>query len=112
MEIIFFLVPIGVVMLAIAIGMFSWAVKSDQFEDLDREGRRILFDEDMVETRKAASPLSADTNSLDTEPSSSVEAPKNLSDPGPSVSTPDASTPDTSTHESSASDSESGSDGS
>lgn len=48
MEIIYFLVPIGVVMLGIAIGLFTWAVRSDQFEDLDREGRRILFDEDMI----------------------------------------------------------------
>lgn len=37
-------------MLVVAIGLFSWAVRSDQFDDLDREGRRILFDEDMVNT--------------------------------------------------------------
>ncbi len=57
MEIIYFLVPIGVIMLAVAIAMFTWAVKSDQFEDLDREGRRILFDEDMVaKPSKSTSP--------------------------------------------------------
>lgn len=48
MEIIYFLVPIGIVMLAIAVGLFTWAVRSDQFDDLDREGRRILFDEDLI----------------------------------------------------------------
>lgn len=60
MEIIYFLVPIGIIMLVVAIGLFSWAVKSDQFDDLDREGRRILFDEDMVanQTRKPATPSS------------------------------------------------------
>ncbi len=60
MEIIYFLVPIGILMLAVAIGLFSWAVKSDQFDDLDREGRRILFDEDMVakQTKKPATPPS------------------------------------------------------
>lgn len=52
MEIIYFLVPIGIIMLVVAIGLFSWAVRSDQFDDLDREGRRILFDEDMVNTTK------------------------------------------------------------
>lgn len=52
MEIIYFLVPIGIVMLVVAIGLFSWAVRSDQFDDLDREGRRILFDEDRVNTAK------------------------------------------------------------
>lgn len=58
MEIIYFLVPIGIIMLAAAIGVFTWAVKSDQFDDLDREGRRILFDEDMIpkQQKKPAAP--------------------------------------------------------
>ncbi len=31
--------------MAIAIAIFYWAAKSGQFEDLDAEGKRILFDE-------------------------------------------------------------------
>ena len=31
----------------IAVWVFFWAVKSDQYEDLDREGLNILFDEDL-----------------------------------------------------------------
>ncbi|GAM64621.1 type cbb3 cytochrome oxidase biogenesis protein ccoS [Vibrio ishigakensis] len=27
--------------------MFLWAVKSEQFEDLDRQGHNILFEDDM-----------------------------------------------------------------
>ncbi|QUM85060.1 MULTISPECIES: cbb3-type cytochrome oxidase assembly protein CcoS [unclassified Moritella] len=46
MEIIFMLIPIAIIFVAIAVGIFFWAVKSDQFEDLEREGSNILFDED------------------------------------------------------------------
>ena len=46
MEIIFMLIPIAMIFVAIAVAIFFWAVKSDQFEDLEREGRNILFDDD------------------------------------------------------------------
>lgn len=48
MSIIFTLIPIAILFVCIAIGLFFWAVKSDQFEDLDREGVNILFEEDQV----------------------------------------------------------------
>ena len=34
------------IFVAIAVAIFFWAVKSDQFEDLEREGSNILFDDD------------------------------------------------------------------
>jgi cbb3-type cytochrome oxidase maturation protein len=43
---IFILIPLGVVLLAAAVAAFIWAVDHDQFEDLDREGSRLLFDDD------------------------------------------------------------------
>ncbi|NQZ91852.1 MAG: cbb3-type cytochrome oxidase assembly protein CcoS [Moritella sp.] len=46
MEIIFMLIPIAMIFVAIAVAIFFWAVKSDQFEDLEREGSNILFDDD------------------------------------------------------------------
>ena len=46
MEIIFLLIPLALLMLGVAVAAFIWAVKSDQFEDLEREAQRILFDED------------------------------------------------------------------
>ncbi len=46
MEIIFILIPIAIIFVAIAVGVFFWAVKSDQFEDLEREGSNILFDDE------------------------------------------------------------------
>ena len=47
MSIIYVLIPIAMLFVAIAVGVFFWAVKSDQYEDLDREGINILFDEDV-----------------------------------------------------------------
>ncbi len=54
MSIIFTLIPIAILFVAIAIGLFFWAVRSDQFEDLDREGVNILFDEDDSQNQKQA----------------------------------------------------------
>ncbi|UPW20540.1 cbb3-type cytochrome oxidase assembly protein CcoS [Agarivorans sp. TSD2052] len=45
MSIIFVLIPIALVFVSIGIGIFFWAVKSEQFEDLDRQGVNILFDD-------------------------------------------------------------------
>lgn len=45
MEIIFILIPIALLFVAIAISLFFWAVRSEQFDDLDRQGYSILFDE-------------------------------------------------------------------
>ena len=45
MEIIFVLIPIGLLLLGIAIWAFFWAVKNDQFEDLEGPAHSILFDD-------------------------------------------------------------------
>lgn len=47
MSIIFVLIPIAIVLVLVAIGIFFWAVKSDQFKDLERHGSSILFDDDV-----------------------------------------------------------------
>ena len=48
MSIIFVLIPLAVIIVAIAIGVFFWAVKSNQFDDLERQGYSILFDDDIT----------------------------------------------------------------
>lgn len=52
MESLFLLIPIAAVFVVIAVAIFIWAVKGDQFEDLNREGERILFDEDDQEPKR------------------------------------------------------------
>ncbi|WP_311197298.1 cbb3-type cytochrome oxidase assembly protein CcoS [Vibrio sp. SS-MA-C1-2] len=46
MESLYILIPVAIVFVAIAIVIFIWAVKSEQFEDLERQGHNILFEED------------------------------------------------------------------
>ncbi|MCL1065687.1 cbb3-type cytochrome oxidase assembly protein CcoS [Shewanella olleyana] len=46
MSIIYVLIPIAMLFVAVAVAVFFWAVKSEQFDDLDRQSVSILFDED------------------------------------------------------------------
>ena len=46
MESLFILTPIAMIFCAIAIACYLWAVDNDQFDDLDKEAERILFEED------------------------------------------------------------------
>ena len=48
MSILFLLIPLGVGMLAVAIGGFFWAVRQRQFDDLQSPAVRILLDEDQI----------------------------------------------------------------
>jgi cbb3-type cytochrome oxidase maturation protein len=52
MSIIYVLIPIAIIIVALAIVIFFWAVKSNQFEDLDRQGYSILFDDDLPPEEK------------------------------------------------------------
>ena len=42
MDILYLLIPLSVVLVLLIIGVFAWAVNAGQFEDLEREGERIL----------------------------------------------------------------------
>lgn len=46
MTVIYVLIPIAVLLTIIGIYLFFWAVKSEQFNDLEKEGMSILYDED------------------------------------------------------------------
>jgi len=41
---LFILIPVALLFVIVAVRLFLWSVKSGQFDDLDTEGRRILFD--------------------------------------------------------------------
>lgn len=45
MSIIYILIPIAVLLTAIGIYLFFWAVKTEQFDDLEKQGLSILFEE-------------------------------------------------------------------
>ncbi len=46
MQSLYLLIPIAILLVGLAVSIFLWAVKSDQFEDLDRQGHNILFEEE------------------------------------------------------------------
>lgn len=63
MDSFFLLVPAAILFTALACVIFIWAVKSDQFEDLERQGHNILFDED--EPKQESSSKEAKSHSDD-----------------------------------------------
>ena len=46
MTILFLLIPLGLLLLAIAIGAFFWATRSGQFDDLDSPAWSVVLDDD------------------------------------------------------------------
>jgi cbb3-type cytochrome oxidase maturation protein len=44
MEILYLLIPLSTVLVLLILGVFAWALHRGQFEDLEREGERILHD--------------------------------------------------------------------
>jgi cbb3-type cytochrome oxidase maturation protein len=46
MNILFLLIPLGLVLVALMIWAFFWAVKGGQFDDLESPAVQILLDDD------------------------------------------------------------------
>ncbi|CAH1043453.1 cbb3-type cytochrome oxidase assembly protein CcoS [Halomonas sp. TD01] len=46
MTILYLLIPLSLILLGLAVWAFFWAVKHDQFDDLEGPAHRILFDDD------------------------------------------------------------------
>lgn len=46
MNILIVLIPLSLLVLAVAIGFFFWAAGDGQFDDLDTPAHRILWDDD------------------------------------------------------------------
>jgi len=52
MSILIVLIPLGLAMLGLALAAFIWAVSNGQFDDLEGEGGRILFEDDTPSVQK------------------------------------------------------------
>ena len=50
MEILYLMVPLGMVLVGLGIWAFFWAVGSGQFDDLDSPGWSVLGDDDQAKT--------------------------------------------------------------
>jgi len=72
-ETIFVLLPLALLIAAIALGLFLWAARSGQFDDLDTPAVRILFDDE--------EPRPAISNGTPPKPSEPTEAASTRRDP-------------------------------
>ena len=46
MDILYFLIPLGLLLLGLAVWAFFWAVGSGQFDDLETPAMRVVMDDD------------------------------------------------------------------
>ncbi|PHQ16336.1 cbb3-type cytochrome oxidase assembly protein CcoS [Marinobacter profundi] len=46
MQILMILVPVTLILVALGVVLFNWAVKNGQYDDLDGPAHRILYDDD------------------------------------------------------------------
>ena len=46
MQIVMILVPLMLILVALGVLLFSWAVKNGQYDDMDGPAHRILYDDD------------------------------------------------------------------
>ncbi|MBF0460157.1 MAG: cbb3-type cytochrome oxidase assembly protein CcoS [Magnetococcales bacterium] len=48
MNVLYFLLPLALLLGAVGLGLMIWAVKTGQFEDLEGPAQRILFEDDQA----------------------------------------------------------------
>jgi cbb3-type cytochrome oxidase maturation protein len=46
MAVIFIVLPVALLFSGVAVGVFIWATRAGQFDDLETPGLRILYDDD------------------------------------------------------------------
>jgi len=52
MEVLYLLVPLAMLIVALMVVIFFWAVRSGQFDDLEGPAHRIIMDDDRPEISK------------------------------------------------------------
>jgi cbb3-type cytochrome oxidase maturation protein len=52
-NILYFLVPLALMLAALGVWAFVWSVKSGQFDDVETPGMRVLFDDELQEPSKS-----------------------------------------------------------
>jgi|TARA_Y100001968_G_scaffold316639_1_gene344736 cbb3-type cytochrome oxidase maturation protein len=60
MAALYILIPVAVVLVALAIWVFFWAVDSGQFDDLDGPAHSILFDDEEPQRPSSGGPQETD----------------------------------------------------
>ncbi len=65
MDSLYILIPIALVFFGVAIKLLFWAINSGQYDNLDTEAHRILFDEDPPAEQESAEADEAPENTGD-----------------------------------------------
>ena len=60
MSIIYVLIPVAMIFTIIAVALFIWAARRGQFDDLDRHGRSVLYDDARPQPKTPAEPTKPD----------------------------------------------------
>lgn len=67
MESLYILIPIALLFIGVAVKLFFWAVKSGQYDDLDAEGKKVLFDEQSIPSSSPTQPQQSAKKEVETE---------------------------------------------
>ncbi|RFF30225.1 cbb3-type cytochrome oxidase assembly protein CcoS [Wenzhouxiangella sediminis] len=62
MNIIYVLIPLSVLLMLLAIGAFFWAIRNDQFDDLDTPALDILDEDEKPSDRRVNQGAAQDEN--------------------------------------------------
>ncbi|WP_371379076.1 cbb3-type cytochrome oxidase assembly protein CcoS [Thalassotalea aquiviva] len=73
MSVIYILIPIAILFTALAIYLFFWAVKTEQFDDLEKQGMSILFDEDKTAKKHSKKHKQPDAKTTEHQHKSNLE---------------------------------------
>ena len=65
MNIIFILIPLGLILLLLAVAAFFWAVRSGQFDDLESPAWRVVLDDDRAPPAESVASKGSDENRPD-----------------------------------------------
>ena len=77
MESLYFLIPLSMVVVAFGLRLFFWAVNSGQYDDLDGEAERILFDELDTKTTAAETSVPATASRANNNPAKNITKKEN-----------------------------------
>ena len=56
MSSLYFMIPLALILMILAVGVFIWALRSGQFEDLDGPAMSVVMDEDKTLNEDATNP--------------------------------------------------------
>jgi cbb3-type cytochrome oxidase maturation protein len=63
MNVIYYLIPVAILFVIVGVIAFFWATKTEQFDDLEKQGLSILMDDDELPAKQETKQESKQDNS-------------------------------------------------